>query len=71
MHELLKASSSPGVNLPAEVVVALVDFLNLSLLSFNVRTMLLEVLGHGITAAFGQAQVLLCLGDHWSLRLQV
>lgn len=44
---------SPGVDLPVEVVEALVELLDISFLPLNVRAVLLELGGHVVTAVFG------------------
>lgn len=61
---LLVLIPSPGVNLPVEVVEALIKLLDISVLPLNVRAVLLEFGDHVVTAAFGQAQVLFHLRDH-------
>lgn len=59
----LALTLSPGVDLPVEVVEALVELLDISFLPLNVGAVLLEFGSHVVTAAFGQAQVLLCVRD--------
>lgn len=62
---------SPGVDLPVKVVVALVELLDISFLPLNVRTVLLELGGHGVTAVFGCTQVLLSLSNDRPLSPQI
>lgn len=52
-HTQLVWPHSPGVNLPVEVVKALVELLDISLLPLNVRAVLLELGGNVVAAAFG------------------
>lgn len=53
----------PGVYLPVEVGVALVEFLDVSFLPFDIRAVLVEFSCHVIAAIFSQAEVLLCLSN--------
>lgn len=62
---------SPGVDLPVKVVEALVELLDVSFLPLNVRTVLLELGGHVVTAVFGCTQVLLSLSNDRPLRPQI
>lgn len=54
---------SPGVDLPVEVVEALVELLDVRLLPVDVGAVLSALGGQVVTAAFGQTQVLLRLSD--------
>lgn len=57
----------PRVNLLVEVIVSLVESLDISFLPLDVRAVLLELVGHVLTAALGQTQVLLCIRDQCPL----
>lgn len=59
------------VDLLAEVVEALVELVELCLLAFNVRAVLLELAGQGVGACLGPLQVLLSLTEQELLGLEL
>lgn len=62
-----QSNNLPRVSLLVEVVVSLVESQDISFLPLDVRAVLLELVGHVVTAALGQTQVLLRVRDQCPL----